>query len=137
MLVILMLPLVLIGCIRFLRISGMVHASLLKQQIFRFVYENEDELTAIAEGQLAGTNQDKNYGKAEIDGVFDGEQPIVQFYWGGMGIAPSTRTICCIPPRSQRHPKSARSPRTSIRSIPTNSMRRQTTRSSSLPSQRQ
>ena len=91
MLVILMLPLVLFGCIRVLRISGMVHASLLKQQIFQFVYENKDELTAIAEGQLAGTNQDKNFGKAEIDGVFEGEQPIVQFYWSGMGIAPSSR----------------------------------------------
>lgn len=90
-LVILMLPFVLIGCIRVLRISGMVHESLQKQQIFRFVYENEDELTAVAEGQLAGTNQDKRFGKAEIDGVYEGEQPIVQFYWGGMGIAPSSR----------------------------------------------
>ena len=90
-LILAMLPIVLASCLRILRISGMVHESLLRQQVFRFVLENEAELTAIAEGQLAGTNQDKNYGKAEIDGVFDGEQPIVQFYWGGMGIAPSSR----------------------------------------------
>ena len=89
-LLILMMPLVLYGCPRVLRISGMVHESLLKQQIFRFVYENEDELTAVAEGQLAGTNQDKRFGKAEIEGVYDGEQPIVQFYWDGIGIAPSS-----------------------------------------------
>ena len=90
-LILAMLPIVLASCLRILRISGMVHESLLRQQVFRFVLENEAELTAVAEGQLAGTNQDKNYGKAEIDGVFDGEQPIVQFYWGGMGIAPSSR----------------------------------------------
>lgn len=86
--IVLMLPFVLFGCLRF---SGAVHESLLRQQVFRFVLENEAELTAVAEGQLAGTNQDKNFGKAEIDGVFNGEQPIVQFYWGGMSIAPSSR----------------------------------------------
>ena len=86
LLLVLMLPVMLFGC---LRVSGMVHASLLKQQVFRFVLENETELTAVAEGQLAGTNQDKNFGKAEIEGVYDGEQPIVQFYWDGTGIAPS------------------------------------------------
>ena len=89
-LLILMMPLVLYGCPRVLRISGMVHESLQKQQIFRFVYENEDELTAVAEGQIAGTNQDKRFGKAEIEGVYDGKQPIVQFYWDGIGIAPSS-----------------------------------------------
>lgn len=89
-LLILMMPLVLYGCPRVLRISGMVHESLLKQQIFRFVYENEDALTAVAEGQIAGTNQDKRFGKAEIEGVYDGKQPIVQFYWDGIGIAPSS-----------------------------------------------
>ena len=84
--IVLMLPFVLFGCLRF---SGAVHESLLRQQVFRFVLENEAELTAVAEGQLAGTNQDKNFGKAQIDGVYDGEQPIVQFYWDGVGIAPS------------------------------------------------
>ncbi len=83
---ILMLPFVLFGC---LRMTGTVHESTMKHQIFRFVLENETELTAVAKGQLAGTNQDKSFGKAEIEGVYDGEQPIVQFYWGGMGIAPS------------------------------------------------
>ena len=42
-------------------------------------------------GSLPEPIRTKNFGKAEIDGVFNGEQPIVQFYWGGMGIAPSSR----------------------------------------------
>lgn len=85
--VLLMLPVALFSCVR---VSGEVHESILKQQIFRFVLENEDELTTIAKGQLAGTNRDETFGKAEIDGVYDGEQPIVQFYWDGIGIAPSS-----------------------------------------------
>ena len=90
-LLIMMMPLVLYGCPRVLQFSRVVHESLLRQQVFRFVMENEAELTAIAKGQIAGTNQDKNFGKAEIEGVWDGEQTIVQFYWGGMGIAPSSK----------------------------------------------
>ena len=36
-LILAILPIVLASCLRILRISGMVHESLLRQQVFRFV----------------------------------------------------------------------------------------------------
>lgn len=81
------LPFLLIGC---LRLYGIVTNHTLHSQIFRFVDENEQELTAIAKGQMNGTNHDEFFLGVRIEGVYTGEHPIVQFYYDGTGLAPSS-----------------------------------------------
>lgn len=60
-----------------------------ERNIRSFVKANEAELVEIAEQYLDyEQGLDKYYKKVEIDGVFEGEYPIVQFYYSGFGIAP-------------------------------------------------
>lgn len=61
-----------------------------ERKVKNFVKANEVELVEIAEQYLDYEQGVKTeYKNARIDGVFQGEYPIVQFYYSGFGIAPS------------------------------------------------
>ena len=60
-------------------------------RISRFVTKNESELTEIAEEILSGkTPSEKEYRGMKIDGLFQGDHPMVQFYSFGFGLVPSS-----------------------------------------------
>ena len=61
------------------------------RRISRFVKKNETELTQIAEDILAGKKpSEKEYQGVEIEGRFNGDHPMVQFYSFGFGLVPSS-----------------------------------------------
>lgn len=61
-----------------------------ERKIRGFVKANETELEEIAEQYLNyEQGLDKYYKHVKIDGVVQGEYPIVQFYYSGYGIAPA------------------------------------------------
>ena len=59
--------------------------------IARFVLSHRAELEAIAADCLGGDRTAERYKGAEVEGVFPGETPIVQFSTVGWGLAPSAR----------------------------------------------
>lgn len=61
------------------------------RRISRFVKRNETTLTEIAEDVLRGKHLSASeYRGTEIDGLFRGEHPMVQFYSFGFGLVPSS-----------------------------------------------
>lgn len=61
-----------------------------QRKISRFVMKNISELEEIALTCLNGDHSIKEYRGVKVNGVYEGEQSIVDFYYGGFGIAPSS-----------------------------------------------
>lgn len=59
-------------------------------RIARLVRANEADLTDIAQACLAGEETPASWRGVRVDGVFEGESPIVQFYHSGWGLGSST-----------------------------------------------
>lgn len=55
-----------------------------------FVEKNQAELERIARSHLAGDDAVREYDGVEVEGVYPGNHPIVQFWCGGKGLVPST-----------------------------------------------
>ena len=63
------------------------------RRIEYFVKRHEAALTKIAQTELSGSHQhksDEKFHGVEIDGVFEGDHPMVQFYSFGFGLVPSS-----------------------------------------------
>lgn len=58
--------------------------------IRRFVLSHRAELEEIAADCLNRAETTERYKGVKVEGVYPGEHPIVQFYTGGWGLAPST-----------------------------------------------
>lgn len=65
-----------------------------ERDIREFVQANQAELVNIAENYLSGNTSQVEYKGVSIEGVYEnqqtGETPIVQFYFSGFGIVPSS-----------------------------------------------
>lgn len=62
-----------------------------KRQIKNFINENSKELVTIAESYLDSDTSIKTYKGVEVEQVFSRNNDIVQFYYGGKGIAPASK----------------------------------------------
>ncbi len=62
-----------------------------EHKIDKFVLNNQEELEQVAHAYLQGDFDQKEYKKVKIDGLFEGEHQIVQFFHSGVGIAPSSK----------------------------------------------
>ncbi|BAL01110.1 hypothetical protein OBV_39110 [Oscillibacter valericigenes Sjm18-20] len=62
-----------------------------ERRIKNFVNQNGGELTAIAEAYLRSDATTRTYKGVEVEQVFRGNHDIVQFYYGGFGIAPASK----------------------------------------------
>lgn len=62
-----------------------------ERRITNFVEANYAELQEIADAHLAFDTSVDTYQDVEVDGVFDGEHEIVQFFSEGEGIAPASK----------------------------------------------
>lgn len=60
-------------------------------KIRHFVEKNHLELTRIAKAHLKSEPDTKVYQGVEVEGVFRGSYDMVQFYYGGFGIAPASK----------------------------------------------
>ena len=61
------------------------------RRISRFVTKNEAALTEIAEEVLKGKiYSETEYRGVEVEGLFEGDHPMVQFYSFGTGLVPSS-----------------------------------------------
>lgn len=75
----------------FLSICAIIAAFSNKQRkIFRFVTNNISELEEIAAACLYGDDSIKEYRGVRVEGLYEGEHSIVEFYYNGFGIAPSS-----------------------------------------------
>lgn len=61
-----------------------------ERRIKNFVNRNSEELVTIAEACLNSDTTVKTYKGVNVEQVFRGDHDIVQFYYGGMGIAPAS-----------------------------------------------
>ena len=64
-----------------------------ERRISRFVRKHERELLEIAEAELSKEHHhksDEKYLSVQIDGAFEGDHPMVQFYSFGSGLVPSS-----------------------------------------------
>ncbi len=62
-----------------------------EQRIKNFINQNKTDLTTIAESYLNSDTAIKTYKGITIEQVFRGENDIVQFYYGGVGIVPASK----------------------------------------------
>lgn len=63
-----------------------------ERRIKYFINQNNEELVTIAEAYLNSDATIKNtYKSVEVEQVFRGNNDIVQFYYGGAGIVPSSK----------------------------------------------
>lgn len=62
-----------------------------ERRIKSFVNQNSKELAAIAEAYLNSDTTTKIYKGIKVEQVFRGNHDIVQFYYGGFGIAPASK----------------------------------------------
>ena len=58
------------------------------QRVALFVRTHNDDLSEIAFARLAGEPSADRYRGVRVDGLYDGEHPIVQFYTFGWGLVP-------------------------------------------------
>ena len=61
-----------------------------QKKVTDFVITHKAELESIALNYLGGDETTVKYRGAEVDAVYAGEYPMVQFYYSGSGLAPST-----------------------------------------------
>ncbi len=62
-----------------------------QKKITDFVVSNRTELESIALSCLNGDKTTDEYKGVKVDGVYSGEHRIVQFYYSGLGLAPSAK----------------------------------------------
>jgi len=62
-----------------------------ERQIKNFINENSKELVTIAESYLNSDTTVKTYKGVKVEQAFRGNNDIVQFYYGGKGIAPASK----------------------------------------------
>jgi len=75
-----------------LAICAVKYISNPERQIKNFINQNNEELVTIAEAYLNSDATIKNtYKNVEVEQVFRGNNDIVQFYYGGVGIVPSSK----------------------------------------------
>lgn len=83
---ILMVPvLILLAAALFVYFTGDPYA-----KIARLVQENTVQLEEFAQGQLAGDEIPDHYLGVQVEGVFQGEEPIVQFRYSSFGLVSSS-----------------------------------------------
>lgn len=75
----------------FLAIYAVKFISNPEYRIKSFINQNSEELVTIAESYLNSDIAIKNYKGVEVEQVFRGKNDIVQFYFGGVGIAPASK----------------------------------------------
>ena len=61
-----------------------------EKKITDFVIASQTELENIALSYICGDETTAKYKGVEVEGVYSGEHQIVQFYYSGAGIVPST-----------------------------------------------
>ena len=62
-----------------------------ERRISRFVTENQADLEQVAAECLAGESVPNSYQDVRVDGVFSGDERIVQFFYNGFGLAPASK----------------------------------------------
>lgn len=62
-----------------------------ERRIKNFVNQNSEELVTISEASLNSDITTKTYKGVKVEQVFRGDNDIVQFYYGGVGIAPASK----------------------------------------------
>jgi len=62
-----------------------------ERRIKNFVNQNSEELVTIAEASLNSDTTIKTYKGVKVEQAFSGDNDIVQFYYGGVGIAPASK----------------------------------------------
>ena len=62
-----------------------------ERRIKNFVNQNSEELVTVAEAYLNSDTTTKTYKGVEVEQVFRGDNDIVQFYYGGVGIVPASK----------------------------------------------
>ncbi|MDN5307858.1 MAG: hypothetical protein PWP16_1221 [Eubacteriaceae bacterium] len=62
-----------------------------ERRVKNFVINNNEELVTIAEAYLNGDTSITTYKGAKVERVYGGDHVIVQFFYGGFGIAPASR----------------------------------------------
>ncbi|MFI3327148.1 MAG: hypothetical protein R3Y35_13410 [Clostridia bacterium] len=82
---------IIISAIFILIISFAIVFSNTKNNINNFVLNNQDELLSISNTCLNGGVIEEKFKKAKLDGVFYGENDIVQFTYSSTGLAPSSK----------------------------------------------
>lgn len=73
-----------------LAIFGIKHSFNPEYRINNFINQNSEELVTIAEAYLNSDTTTKTYKGVEVEPVYRGTHDIIQFYYGGFGLAPST-----------------------------------------------
>ena len=58
------------------------------ERVASFVQSHKEDLSEVASAYLNGDTSTESCRGASVDGVFDGEHPIVQFYTLGWGLVP-------------------------------------------------
>lgn len=61
-----------------------------QKKIESLVLENTVQLEAFAQGQLAGEETPDRYLGVQVEGVFQGENPILQFGYSSFGLVPAS-----------------------------------------------
>lgn len=61
-----------------------------QKKIENLVLENTVQLEELVQGQLAGAETPEEYLGVQVEGVFQGENPIVQFRYSASGLGSST-----------------------------------------------
>lgn len=61
-----------------------------EKQITDFVIQHQEELESIVGSCLNGGSTVTTYKGVEVEGLYSGVHPIVQFYYSGSGLVPST-----------------------------------------------
>lgn len=84
---IIMIASILAGLILLVALRGYVSNP--ERKIKSFVEQNEEELARIAEDYLDSGEHVKAFQGIEVDGLFKGTHPMVQFFYSGKGIAPA------------------------------------------------
>ena len=62
-----------------------------ERRISRFVTENQADLEQLAAECLEGGTVPDSYQDVRVDGVFSGDERIVQFFYNGFGLAPASK----------------------------------------------
>lgn len=73
-----------------LAISAVKYITNPERRIKNFINQNSEELVTIAEAYLNSDTTIKTYKGVEVESVFRGNNDIVQFYYGGVGIVPAS-----------------------------------------------
>lgn len=79
-----------IGVILITGLSALVLGGNDEKKITDFVVTNRTELENIAIEFLSGDEKTTSYKGVEVEGVYFGEHPIVQFFYSGKGIVPAS-----------------------------------------------